>query len=168
MSSTVKPVDFKKECVKKYLNRGNRTVKDICNELGIPLPTLYSWVKKVTIKEDSMSNKQGRPQDLSGREKFNLVIEYKTLPDSEKGSFLRNKGIHTAHIEAWESLIVSSFDLNSKASEHFKRQQASDLEIKTLKADIAKKDKALAETAAAIILKKKALLIWGIPEEKSV
>jgi hypothetical protein len=65
------------------------------------------------------------------------------------------------HLEQWRREIIEAVD--GKGS---RRQKAKDKRrVKELERELRRKEKALAETTALIVLKKKAQLIWGDPEE---
>ena len=101
-----------------------------------------------------------RPQDWSAEEKLQVVMEAASVPEEQLGAFLRNKGIHETHLRQWRSQMLQG--LHDKTSgKKGGRKRKEDKEIKELKKELARKDKALAEAAALLILKKKAQAIWG-------
>ncbi len=75
------------------------------------------------------------------------------LEGEELGEFLRREGIHLAELEQWRKLAEQA--LGSPV------RLAPSKETRRLKAELARKEKALAEAAALLILKKKVEEIWG-------
>ena len=75
------------------------------------------------------------------------------LEGEELGAFLRREAIHLAELELWRKLASEALGDG--------RRQAPSKEIRRLQAELARKEKALAETAALIVLKKKVEAIWG-------
>ena len=69
------------------------------------------------------------------------------------GAFLRREGVYLAELEQWRKLAANALSGTKK--------QAPSKELRRLKAELARKEKALAETAALIVLKKKVAEIWG-------
>lgn len=103
--------------------------------------------------------KRKRPQDWTPEEKLNAVLEYEKLEEEEKGEFLRKRGLHAVYIERWKEEIIKG--LKSAKSN---RKGSGKKKIKELERELRRKDKALAEAAALLVLKKKANDIWGDPE----
>ncbi|MGM0664928.1 MAG: transposase [Thermodesulfobacteriota bacterium] len=100
-----------------------------------------------------------RPQDWSAEEKLQLVMESSSIPNEELGAFLRSKGLHESHLEQWRSQMLQG--LHDKASSKKTNKKAQGKEVKELKKELERKEKALAEAAALLVLKKKAQSIWG-------
>jgi hypothetical protein len=102
-----------------------------------------------------------RPQDWSPAEKLRVVVESRSLTDEELGAFLRKEGLHQAQVEEWSAIAHSSL----LASKGAKKASAESKRIRELERDLRRKEKALAEAAALLILKKKAQAIWGDEED---
>lgn len=159
--------EFKKASVQKLLSRGSRTVQAICQDLGISTPTIYEWKHRYAIST-GMKKSERRPQDWSAAEKFKSVVEFDRLSEQEQGSFLRSQGLHSDHIVAWKKQMESGLVSSGSSGVQPSRAELSQLraEIKELKRNLNRKDRALAETTALLVLKKKADLIWGTEEDE--
>jgi transposase len=93
------------------------------------------------------------PGQRSPEEKLRLVIEGKTLPAEKLGEWLREHGMHSEHLTLWEQELKSIVtDKNEKIKEE---NAALRKENKDLKKELTRKEKALAEMAALMTLKKK-------------
>ena len=99
-----------------------------------------------------------RPQDWSAEEKLAAVIEAATLSDEDLGAFLRRKGLHEAHLEEWRQQLLSGLDKRPARSS---KPAAQARRVKELEKELRRKDKALAEAAALLVLQKKVRAIWG-------
>jgi len=95
-----------------------------------------------------------RPQDWSAEEKLAAVLEAAALTEEELGAFLRSRGLHDAQLQQWRDQML--IGLEPKAV-----KRAESKRIHELEKELRRKDKALAETAALLVLKKKAQEIWG-------
>lgn len=84
---------------------------------------------------------------------MDVVVRAEGLEGEDLGAFLRGEGVHLAELEQWRELAREAL---SGA-----RRKAPSKELRQLKAELARKEKALAETAALIVLKKKVAAIWG-------
>ena len=154
---------FKEASVEKFLIRGSRPVAAIVEEIGVPYGTLYQW-KKDLAKVDGMK-KQSRPQDRSPSEKLKIINEYETTPVEKRGEVLRRLGVHREHVEAWAEQVHAALRVGAIGKHVARSERAEDRRlIKELQKDVQRKDRALAETTALLVLKKKADLIWGIEE----
>ena len=82
------------------------------------------------------------------------------LEDEAVNAFCRAQGIFSHHLEAWRQDFINST--------HKSAQESSDKSLrdenKQLKKDLQRKEKALAEAAALLVLQKKFQAFW---EEKA-
>jgi transposase len=114
----------------------------------------------VLIPRDSRrSMTPKRPQDWTAEEKLAVVVEAAALSDEEIGAFLRRKGIHEAQLKEWREIVLSG--LEKRPTRFSKKSTTEARRIRELERELARKEKALAEAAALLVLKKKARAIWG-------
>jgi hypothetical protein len=113
-----------------------------------------------------MKKEDRRPQDWSAAEKFRAVMAFDQLPETAQGEFLRREGLHSDHIEEWRKSMQAG--LESGAGSMVSRAEMGELKArnKELERDLLRKDRALAETTALLVLKKKADLLWGTGENE--
>jgi transposase len=98
-----------------------------------------------------------RPQDWTAEEKLEAVLEAAALTEEELGAFLRRKGLHEAQLVEWRKAILAGLEKRpggSKRSFETKR-------IRELERELRRKEKALAEAAALLVLQKKVQALWG-------
>ena len=152
--------EFKEMAVKKFLSRGNRTVAMICKEIGASDNSIYGWIKEYGKTVD-MKAKARSPQALSSLEKMQAVMEFESLAETEAGEYLRREGLTAEHLKQWKNIWEKALETNGDIG--FTRAEKAELvrKVKELESDLTRKDKALAETTALLVLKKKADLIWG-------
>ncbi len=153
---------FKETQVKKVLPPNNRPIASVSREAGIADQTLRNWLaqaKNGRLEKQETVGGAGR----SAREKFNLVIESKSVSDNDQGKWLREKGLHSEHIRLYEQELRDLVeDKGRTEKEEIKRLKK---ENKRLGRELVKKEKALAEMAALYTLKKKAEELWGERED---
>jgi transposase len=156
--------EFKKVAVQKYFSKGNRSLLDLCKEIGISRSSLRIWVQqyKKYANNSGMKDIPKRPQDWTAAEKIRALFEYENLSLEKQGEFLRSNGLHSSHVLEWKKLCISSLSSKVNNTEVIEANR----KIKELERDLSRKDKALSETAALLVLKKKADLIWGIEDPK--
>ena len=106
------------------------------------------------------------PNDRSAEEKLKVVLEAVSLPDEQLGAFLRKQGIHETHLEQWRMQMLSGLEKRRNARTP-SRRNADIKRIRSLEKELRRKDKALAETAALLVLKKKVQEIWGDEDDST-
>ncbi len=92
--------------------------------------------------------------------KFKAVLDTANLVDTELGHYLRKEGLYSNQVIDWRAQFVENFEPKVK----LKRDERDD-KIRALEREILRKDKALAEASALLILQKKVSLIWGNNDE---
>ena len=107
-----------------------------------------------------MAKHEKRPQDWTREERLNALLEAAKLSDDELGAWCRQKGLHTHHLEKWRQEFAQE---QTRGQDPKTRQLKK--EVKELKKELNRKDKALAETSALLVLKKKVDTIWGDNED---
>ena len=89
-----------------------------------------------------------------------MVAEAARLDDAALGAFLRREGLHEATLRCWRDAALEA--LSSERTTRTKLKSASDQKrVRELERQIRRKDRALAETAALLVLQKKVHAIWG-------
>lgn len=135
--------------------------------MGVGQSTLNRWMvqsrhqefEPITANEiTSLSpmSKEKRPQDWSLEEKLNLIIACGSLDDEAINALCREQGIYPHHIKQWKQDFIGGAKANTPSE-----AKSLKLENKVLKKELDRKDKALAETAALLVLQKKVRAIWG-------
>lgn len=149
--------------VKKFLTRGSKSIDVFCRENAISASPLYRWVS-IYGRTDDMKQLARTPKDWTPEEKFKAVMAFDSLPVEEQGAYLRREGVHAEHIEMWREKMQKSLEPENAD----KRSERGELVYKILglEKELSRKDKALAEAAAILILKKKVDLIWGTEDPK--
>ena len=160
--------EFKASIIAKLLPPHNISVPDLVKETGIPKDTLYTWRSKYRNgQSESGSIRNQQTGKFSNEAKLTIVIETASLNEVELGEYCRRKGLYPEQIAGWKNAFVlgSSVPLSKAEREQMKEQAKT---IKQLEKELHRKEKALAETAALLVLRKKVQALWGEPEaEKS-
>ena len=160
---------FKIQTVEKVLNRSNgTTIGEVSNALGVGLSSIGRWIKESREQKMGSGNsknmtKECKPQDLSLQERLNHIKNCAPLDEAAISVYSRENGIYPHHIKQWELDFVNGG--TEKSSLKKSNGKVHKAEINTLKKEIRRKDKALAETAALLVLQKKVHEIWGNDED---
>jgi hypothetical protein len=107
-----------------------------------------------------MDEKKGGSKARTAQEKLRIVHEASQLDDGKLGAFLRREGLHEAQLREWIEAVTTALSTstpkrgNRKSPKETKR-------IRELEKDLRRKEKALAEVTALLVLKKKLEALWG-------
>ena len=110
-----------------------------------------------------MTTKEKRAQDWHSAEKLQAIFGCEKLDEEAQSAYCRQKGLYPDHIKQWKQAII---DANKGTNQHVDKTQLKLLkdENKQLKQELNRKEKALAETATLLVLKKKVQAIWASDE----
>ena len=96
-------------------------------------------------------------------ERKTAVLETAALNEDDLAECCRKRGVFGAQIKAWRGACEQANDWDrtstAKLSQATKEEKKR---IRELERDLARKDRALTETAALLVLRKKLGAIWGV------
>ena len=160
--------EFKVQAVEKALSQcDDDSLEDIADDLGVGYSTLQRWIalaKKHQLEihqTGSQMTAEKRPQDWSFEERLSAIIDCGHLDEAAINEYCRNKGLYPHHIQQWKKSFATAPSNKAVNSDSKQLKQ----EIKQLQKELNRKNKALAEAAALLILKKKADALWGFNED---
>jgi len=96
----------------------------------------------------------------TGAEKLRVLLEARGLSETDLGALLRREGLHETDLTAWQAAAEAALSPGRRTSTS-PEQQRDQRRIHELEREVRRKDAALAETAALLVLKKKVQEIWG-------
>ena len=89
------------------------------------------------------------------------------MNETELAEYARQKGLYIEQIKAWRDACINANGGIAKEAAKLNRElKDSEKERRKLEKELTRKEKALAEAAALLVLSKKADAIWGDPEEE--
>jgi transposase-like protein len=157
---------FKAKLVQRALLADGPSVRELARSAGVSRSALWKWVEEAKLHAvtapPKLPDPPKRPDDRKPEEKLRIVLAAHGLSDDELGEFLRREGVHEADLTEWRQALQEAAlaSLGGPASTTAK-EKTDAKRIRELEGELRRKDKALAETAALLILKKKVLAIWG-------
>lgn len=157
----------KQAIIAKMMEPNNMSVPEINQETGVPLGTLYKW-RGIAQAEGLIPKYHGdEPKQWRSEDKFRMVVETMPLSEAELSEYCRSKGIYPEQIAEWK-LACMGANSGNKAPRTEQKRVEKELagEVKALKKELRIKEKALAETAAILTLRKKLNAIWGESEDE--
>jgi len=158
--------EFKESIIKKMMPPNPVSVPQLCKETGVSDVTLYKWRKDYRNRGIAVPGDNSRPDDWTAEDKLAVVIETAGLNSARLGEYCRSKGLYPEQIDQWKMAALSGYQRNGQAEKEKNRHRQEDKkQIKRLESELRRKEKALAETAALLVLSKKCEAIWGVGEE---
>jgi len=155
--------EFKDKLIKLTLPPENKSIKELVDEYHVHEQTLYKWRKTAKAQGTVYQDNAGSKQKYSKEMQLQIIIETSSLNNHELSEYCRRKGIYAEEIEAWKKAFITGETAEeSKVKKELKDSQA---ELKLTKKELERKEKALAEAAALLVLKKKMQAIWSSDEE---
>ncbi len=160
--------EMKASAIQKMMPPNNMTVAQIARDTGITETTLYTWRKQARNQGVPVPGNGKNPDQWNPESQLAVIIETAALNETELAEYCRKKGLFAEQIQQWKNafinsrstLIESHASTRKSLSDDHKRDKQ---QIKKLERELNRKDKALAETAALLVLTKKAREIWGEP-----
>ncbi len=163
---TVYPKEQKAALIAKMLAPHNVSVPQLAKETGIPHDTLYCWRRQAQKAAGVAPAVQGSSSSWSSDEKFAVVVETAAMNEAELGAYCRQRGLYAEQVASWREACRQANDAAHPATATKHRSDPAQAKrIKQLESDLRRKEKALAEAAALLVLQKKAHALWGEIED---
>ncbi len=116
----------------------------------------------MVIPKTNTSSENWDPKD-----KFYVVLETATLTEIELAEYCRSKGLYVEQVIAWRDACMQANGGVAQETATLQRNlRDKDKVYKQLQKELNRKERALAETAALLVLQKKCRAIWGEPEDE--
>lgn len=165
--------EFKSRMVQRLTERGAPSAAKLGEEVGVSHSTLSAWLRhaqnrgRMKTSSDSPSQPTtptsvatttptSTPSPARGprspQEQLRILVEAQGLSGDALGALLRKEGVHAAELESWRSAVLEALVGRAPAPPP---SAAERRRIAELERELARKEKALAETAALLVLRKK-------------
>lgn len=152
--------------IQKMMPPQNRSIPELARETGISDATLYTWRKQARLEGYAVPADGKNAEQWSSADKFAVVLETAPMNEAELGEYCREKGLYPEQVAAWrESCLQANADAEARSQAQRQQTKQARQRIKQLEQEVRRKDKALAETSALLVLQKKARSIWGDGED---
>jgi transposase len=158
--------EFKESVIKKMMPPNPVAVSELVKETGVSDVTLYKWRKDYRDQGIAVPTHRNNPHQWSAEDKLAVVIETASLNEEQLSEYCRSKGLYPEQVLAWKTDALSGYGKKPQQQKTKPLNQQKDKKtIKRLESELRRKEKALAETAALLVLSKKCQAIWGESEE---
>jgi len=154
-------VGFKEQALVKAYNRGNdQSIQSVANELNIHLTTLKAWMKQKEQDVKPAPQKSKRPEDWSPEERLAALQQSYSLLGEDLNTWCRERGVFIHQLEQWKTDFCSLGETGDQR-EDARILRTLKAENQNLERELLRKNKALAEAAALLVLQKKFRALLG-------
>ncbi len=158
--------EFKEQVVRKMMAPNSVSVAQVSRDTGVSEQTLYNWRNRFRNEGKAVPADPSNPENWSGENKLAVVIETASLNEEELAAYCRRKGLYVEQVARWrEAATAGAETLQPLSAEERRELQKERKKNRKLEKELRRKEKALAEAAALLILQKKVQAIWGDTED---
>ena len=158
--------EFKEQAVRKMMPPNALSVAQVSRETGVSDATLYNWRNRFRYEGKAVPADPSNPENWSGENKLAVVIETAALNEEELAQYCRSKGLYVEQIQGWREAAAAGAETQRPLSRAERKElQLERKKSRRLAKELRRMEKALAETAALLVLQKKAQAIWGDEED---
>lgn len=156
----------KESVLKKMLPPDNQSISALSKQEGISDATLYNWRKQARAQGRLMPDSDNTPNGWTSRDKFAAVMETAVMNQAQVAAYCREKGLYPEQLSQWREACEQANDWSQASEKKLKEATQSERKKnKQLEKELARKEKALAEAAALLILRKKYQAMFEDPED---
>lgn len=139
---------FKNKVLAKLLPPNTASLEEVSQEVGLSVDTLQRW------RSESLST-PARQRAWSAPARLNAVITTAAMDEASRSAWCRENGVYPQELAAWRTSATQALATPDEQRASPKETAADRKRIKELERELRRKDKALAETAALLVLSKK-------------
>ena len=150
---------FKNKVLAKLLPPNTASLEEISVEMGVSVDTLERW------RSESLTM-PARERAWSAAARLSAVITTAAMDESTRSAWCRENGVYPQELDAWRASATQALAAPEERRASPKETAADRKRIKELERELRRKDKALAETAALLVLSKKLEAIFPRGEDE--
>lgn len=131
---------------------------DVARETGVGVGTLERW------RSEALS-RPARERTWTAVARFDAVLTTAAMDEASKSAWCRAKGVYPQELVAWRQAATQALAEPEEARASPQETRQDRQRIKDLERELRRKDHALAETAALLVLSKKVAAIFNTGED---
>jgi transposase len=150
---------FKSQTVARLLPPESAAITTVSAESGVSVATLERW------RADALSVPAGGGA-WTAAARLQAVIATAAMDETQRGAWCREQGVYPTELQQWKENATAA--LSEIPEERISPQESRDARkrVKELERDLRRKEKALAETTALLVLSKQLQAIFQRGEEE--
>jgi len=144
---------YKDRVVARLLPPESASVEEVSREIGVGVSTLERWRAEALAMPE-------RDRTWTAAARLEAVIATAAMDESTRSSWCREKGVYPSELQRWRTAATAALAEPEEARASPQQTREAQRRIKGLERELRRKDKALAETAALLVLSKKLSAIF--------
>ena len=144
---------MKERVVARLLPPESAALEAVSREVGIAVVTLKRWRSEV-------QSRPARERAWTAAARFEAVIATAALDEASTSAWCRERGVYPQELEKWRGSAVAALAQPEEARASPQKTRQDRRRIRELERDVQRKDRALAETTALLVLAKKLSVIF--------
>ena len=148
---------FKNRAVARLLAPESAALEAVARDVGIGVSTLERWRSQTKAKP-------AQQQVWTAAARFDAVLTTAAMDEAGKSAWCRAHGTYAHQLAAWRTSATQALAEPGEARASPLQTQQARRRIKELERELLRKDRALAETAALLVLSKKVGAIFNMGE----
>jgi transposase len=150
---------FKDKAVARLLPPHSAPLEVVSREMGIGAHTLQRW-------RDEAPSRPERARAWTADARLEAVITTAAMNEAAQSAWCREHGVFPADLDKWRASCTTALSDPEDVRASAQATRADRKRIKELERDLLRKDRALAETAALLVLSKKVAAIFSKGEDE--
>jgi transposase len=146
--------DFKDRAVARVLPPESAPIKDVANEIGVGVGTLERW------RSDALA-RPAQQRVWTAAARFDAVLTTAAMDEASRSAWCRSNGLYPQELSNWRETALASLSSTDVPRSSAQETKQNRRRIKELEREVNRKNKALAETAALLVLSKKVAAIFN-------
>ena len=151
--------EFKDRAVARLLPPESAAVEVVAREIGVGMSTLERW------RADALS-RPARERAWTAAARLEAVITTAAMDEAARSAWCRQQGVYPQQLQQWRDSATQALAEPEEARASPQQTRQDRQRIKQLEREVRRKDKALAETAALLVLSKKLSAIFNKGEDE--
>ncbi len=144
---------FKNRALARLLPPESANVDTVARDAGVLVKTLERW-------RDEAQSRPARGRAWTAGARLDAVITTAALNEVDKSAWCREHGIYPTELEQWRQSVTTALVEPQVVRANPQTTRQDKKRIKELERELLRKDRALAETAALLVLSKKVAAIF--------
>ena len=150
---------FKERAVARLLPPESAALDDVAHEIGVSASTLERWRSDALLRPASQ-------RIWTAAARMDAVLSTAAMDEAGKSAWCRASGVYPQELEAWRQAAMQALAEPEEVRASPKKTKQDRRRIKELERELRRKDKALAEAAALLVLSKKLEAIFHKGEDE--
>ena len=151
--------EFKDRVVARLLPPESASVQAVAREVGVGEQTLQRWLSEAL-------SRPARERAWTAAARLEAVIATAAMDETSRSAWCRQNGVYPQQLQQWRQSAVQALAEPEEARASPQQTKQDRRRIRELEREVRRKDKALAETAALLVLSKKVSAIFNKGEDE--